>query len=121
MSAILEENVRYVKCTFCGWNHSYDASVADNADGAWEKANRHAMECKADPRNAEIAALRERAKVLEGAAAKLVNCHEQDEDGCVHAKDINVAVYDVTRKFDRDKALEDLAFILGAAALRGEA
>ena len=43
------------------------------------------------------------------------------EAECVHAKDINVAVYDVTRKFDRDKALEDLAFILGAAALRGEA
>ena len=66
----------------------------------------------------EIVALRARVEALEAAAAKLVNCHEQDEDNCVHAKDINVAVYYVPSKFDRDKALEDLAFILGAAALK---
>lgn len=72
-------------------------------------------------KNTELSTLRERVKKLETAAAKLVNCHEQDEDGCVHAKDINVAVYDVPSKFARDKALEDLAFTLGADTLKGEA
>lgn len=50
--------IRYVKCTFCGWKHSYDASIIANVNEAWKLANQHALVCESDPRNSELAALR---------------------------------------------------------------
>ncbi len=67
---------------------------------------------------AELSALRARVEALEAAAAKLILCHEQDEDESVHGDDMRTATYFVLDKYERDFALEELAFIVGPEALK---
>lgn len=63
-----ELNHRFVRCTFCDWGYSY---LADEKGQADKDANEHAAKCEADPRNKELAALREQVEQLQ----KLVRLH----------------------------------------------
>lgn len=51
-----EHKHRFVTCTWCGWRLDYEA---DGVEAARTTANEHALHCKADPRTAELATLRD--------------------------------------------------------------
>ena len=69
---------RFSRCTWCGWTIDY---TADTADIAYSEANAHALTCKADPRNARIAALEAAGEAM--AEGLQLHTATKDCDLCV--------------------------------------